>query len=96
MSDDKDYSAQNNHIIEKFSRELERAQAKEAALKENMKITLASQLKDINIKKAIMREAKNAINSPNDRSLHNKAVEGVSGVDDGDVVTGFDRPWERD
>ena len=94
MADDE---ARGAATIRKWEREEERKRAKAEASEENFAKTFANELKKENIKKALAREAKDAVDNPNRRTeLHDTASEGTSrALDEGEVITGDEpRPWE--
>lgn len=91
----RDYSAQNNALIEKETRKFENAKAKAEALEESATKTMAAMLKQEAVKKTL---AKDALAATKDRSRRDEifkiAAEGAYNQDQ-DVVTGEEpRPWE--
>jgi lysozyme family protein len=96
---ERDYTAQNEMVMRKWEREEERKRAKAEASVNTMTETLAASLKDINQKKALAREAKRAIDNPDNRhkQLMSQATGGLSrALEDEDKITGFeDTPWNN-
>lgn len=94
-----DYEAQGQTVINKWAREEERKKAKAEAAEQNFKKTFADTLRQENAKKALAREAKEAVDNPQRRDeIFVDASEGTSrGYNDREIITGEEpRPWEND
>lgn len=91
-----DRDVKGEMLIAREERKLERAKAKLEALAENMTKTIAAQLKQEAVKKALAKEAMDATKHP-ERRERILDIAG-SGIYDSDreVVTGREpRPWEE-
>ena len=94
-----EHDAKGQAVINRWAREEERKKARAEASEENFKKTFADTLRQENVKKALAREAKDAVDNPQRRdAIFDQASEGTSrGYNDHEVITGEEpRPWEND
>lgn len=100
MGEERDYSAQNQAVINRWEREMNRARAKAEASEENFQKTFADVLRSQNNKRALAREAKAAVDSGERGNVDptlTRVREGGGAMygDDDEVITGEEpRPWE--
>jgi hypothetical protein len=94
---EKDYTAQNEAVIRKWEREEERRRARKDASEEKFKEAVVSSLRQDKVRRNVVNEVKEAINDPSraNNPRFAQAQSGITPVDDDEVITGFDRPWER-
>jgi hypothetical protein len=92
---ERDYSAQNNALIEKETRKFERAKEKAEALEDSATKTMAALLKQQSVKRILAKDAHDATKDRGRRAeIFKIAAEGAYNQDQ-DVVTGDEpRPWE--
>lgn len=83
-------------LIRREEAKLERAKAKAEAYENNMRETIASLLKQENVKRALAKDAMAATRDPGRRdAIYDKAGAGTYD-DDLEVITGDEpRPWEH-
>lgn len=93
MSREKEnFDAEHTATIRKWQRQIEKNEATAEHAEERTKATLTKMLKSDLVRRGVANDMKNATQN---RSNYNQ--EGGFGVyDDGEVITGFDKPWERD
>jgi len=93
--DNEDFTSANAHIIQRWTRDKERAELSAEHAEKQTRKAIANLLKEDTNRKNIARDLKRATDNP--KQFKTEGGFGAKEFDDGSIITGLEeRPWDRD